>query len=91
MNRRELLTAMTSACSAAGLAHAGEFAVYGGERKPTLAVIHSARPLPQAAVEAIREQWERLREMSPDLPPCVVMTAGLTLEMLETIPPTDGK
>ena len=91
MNRRELLAAMTSACSAAGIAHAGEFAVYGGERKPTLAVIHSARPLPQAAVEAIRDQWQRLRKISPDLPPCVVMEPGLTLEMLDTIPQTDAK
>lgn len=87
MNRRELLKAITSACSAAGIVHAGEFAVYGGERKPTLAVIHSARPLPQDAVEAIRKQWQRLREISPDLPPCVVLDRGLTLEMLETIPP----
>jgi hypothetical protein len=91
MNRRELLTAMTSACSAAGVAHVGEFAVYGGERKPTLAVIHAARLLPQAAVEAIREQWERLRKINPDLPACVVMDGGLRLEMLETIPPTAAK
>lgn len=87
MNRRELLKAMTSACSAAGIAHAGELAVYGGERKPTLAVIHAARPLPQEAVEHIRRQWERLRKMSPELPPCVVLDRGLTLEMLETVEP----
>lgn len=87
MNRRQLMQAITSACSAAGIPHFGEFAVYGGEREPTLAVIHSARSLPPDAKEAIRECWDALRKKSPKLPPCVVLEPGLRLEMLETVEP----
>jgi len=87
MNRRQLMQAITSACSAAGIPDSGEFAIYGGERNPTLAVIHSHRPLPPEAVESIRKCWDSLRKKSPKLPPCVVLDSGLRLEMLETVQP----
>jgi len=84
MNRRKIIQSISSACSAAGVPHAGEFAVYGSERKPTLAVIHSAVVLKPEQVESIRECWNHLRKASPGLPPCVVLDRGLTLEMHET-------
>lgn len=87
MNRRQVLQAMGLACSAAGVPHVGELSVYGGERKPMLAVIHSAKTLPASAVEAIRGQWEALRKLSPELPPCVVLDKDLKLEMFETVSP----
>jgi hypothetical protein len=87
VNRRQLMQAITSACSAAGIPHLGEFAVYGGEREPTLAVIHSSRSLPPDAVESIRKCWDDLRNKCPKLPPCVVLDAGLRLEMFETVSP----
>ena len=87
MNRRQLMQAITSACSAAGVAHFGEFAIYGGEREPTLAVIHSARSLPPEARESLQKCWDDMRKTIPKLPPCVVMEPGLRLEMLETVKP----
>jgi len=84
MNRRKIIQSISSACSAAGVPHAGEFAVYGSERKTTLAVIHSAVALKPEQVESIRECWNHLRKASPGLPPCVVLDRGLTLEMHET-------
>jgi hypothetical protein len=87
MNRRQLLQAITATCSAGGLAHAGDFAVYGGERKPMLAVIHCPRPLPAAAVESMRKCWDGLLKMSPELPPCVVLDGGIRLEMVDAVPP----
>lgn len=87
MNRRELLKAITATCSAGGIAHAGDFAVYGGERKPMLAVIHCPRSLPAAAVESMQKCWDRLRTMSPELPPCVVLDSGIRLEMVDAVPP----
>jgi len=87
MNRRELLKAITATCSAGGIAHAGDFAVYGGERKPMLAVIHCQKSLPTEAVESMRKCWDGLRKISPDLPPCVVLDSGLRLEMVDAVPP----
>ena len=90
MNRRELLKAITATCSAGGTAHAGDFAVYGGEVKPMLAVIHCPRPLPTAVIESMQKCWGRLRKTSPELPPCVVLDSGIRLEMVNAAPPELG-
>lgn len=79
MNRREVLSALTAAVGATGLKASVD--VVASEPKPMLAVITCERSLPAEAREAISRAWNRLRELEPGLPPCVVMDHGLKLEI----------
>lgn len=79
MNRREVLSSMAAACGAAGVQARLDLAP--AEPRPLLAIIHCEQILPTAALDGIRNSWERLRKLSPEIPPCVVLEKGLRLEL----------
>lgn len=79
MNRRQLIKYLSTACAAAGLKNSGRFAFWG-HPKPKVAVIHAAMALPPEAIQRIQDQWKILKKKVPDLPECVIMDRGLTLE-----------
>lgn len=79
MNRREVLTAMAGMCSAAGVE--ARLDAIEADKPIRLAIIHCEKPLPQAGLEALHKSWNRMRELSPELPPCVVLDNSLRLEL----------
>lgn len=79
MNRRELMAALAACCGAAGLK--ADVKVVESEPKPLLAVIECQHPLDCEQREAIHAAWNRVRELNPDLPPCVVLDGGLKVTM----------
>lgn len=79
MNRREVLSAMTAMCGAAGVT--ARMDVVTADQPVTLAVIHCEKPLPPGSIEALHRSWNRLRELHPDIPPCAVIESGIRLEL----------
>lgn len=79
MNRREVLTAMAGMCGAAGVQ--AKLDAVTADSPATLAIIHCEKPLSQAALQSLHESWRLMREVAPELPPCIVMENGLRLEL----------
>lgn len=70
---------MAGMCGAAGIP--AKFEAVEADIPVRLAIIHCEKPLTRAAMQNINESWKRMRDLSPDLPPCVVMENGLRLEL----------
>lgn len=87
MNRREVLSCMTSMCAASGIEARCD--VVESEPRPILAVIHCDERITPEVAETVRKHWECVRKLTPELPPCVVMCKGLTLEL--KVHPDDGE
>jgi hypothetical protein len=81
MNRREVLAAVASACSAVGITSKAAQVVCD-EPEPILAVIHCSATLTAENQFRLVEHWEQLRKICPKLPPCIVMDRSLSLDFV---------
>lgn len=85
MNRRELISALTAACGAAGL-KAG-IKIADCDPAPLMAVIECPLSLTPDQLQRLRDAWEACRELNPEIPPCIVLDAGLKVTFKTSLDP----